>query len=52
MKDDKCVACPECGCREYDYENYLGSGYRVCSECQQEWWTDIDYAIKSVNIAE
>ncbi len=40
-----CDNCPECGC--YDtheqVDDSLGAGYRVCKNCDQEWWTDIDY---------
>ena len=41
----KCKQCPECGCKEdiSSYADSLGIGYRVCSKCEQEWCTDIDY---------
>ena len=35
--------CPECKCKKYVNKNVVGDGYRECSECGQEWWTDIDY---------
>lgn len=37
-------ACPECGSVKYRYENTIGEGYRVCADCEQEWWIDIDYS--------
>jgi len=40
---DKCTECPECGCSEYTHKNELGNGYRVCIECQQEWYSTINY---------
>jgi acetyl-CoA carboxylase beta subunit len=40
------TCCPECGCDLYYNENLLGEGYRVCRNCSQEWWTDIDYTKK------
>lgn len=40
---DKCTECPECGCSEYNHKDGLGDGFRVCSDCQQEWWIDINY---------
>lgn len=36
--------CPECGCQQFEQENAIGPGYRVCVKCGQEWWTDIDYS--------
>jgi len=39
------TACPECGCSEYIFEDYLGDGYRRCKGCGQEWWTDVDYEV-------
>ncbi len=36
--------CPECGCEEFCNENQLGEGMRVCNNCGQDWWTDIDYS--------
>lgn len=35
--------CPECGCVVYTNKDAVGIGYRVCDQCKQEWWTDIDY---------
>ena len=35
--------CPECGCDWYVNHNLLGEGYRVCFNCEQEYWTDIVY---------
>lgn len=40
---DKCTKCPECGCDKYVHKDELGTGYRVCASCTQEWWADIDY---------
>lgn len=40
---DKCTKCPECGCPEYTHEGELGEGFRICIECGQEWWTDVNY---------
>jgi len=40
---DKCTECPECGCDEYCHQNELGSGYRICVKCKQEWYTHINY---------
>lgn len=37
------LKCPECGCKKSIHDNFLGEGYRVCANCMQEWWTDIDY---------
>ena len=42
-ESDVCIKCPGCGCDEYTNENSVGEGYRVCADCFQEWWTDIDY---------
>lgn len=39
----KTFACPECGSAEFEHEDALGVGFRVCAECSQEWWTDINY---------
>lgn len=39
----KCTECPECECVEYARKNELGEGFRVCVECRQEWWVDINY---------
>ena len=36
--------CPECGCQEHTHGDQLGKGYRVCANCWQEWWKDIDYS--------
>ena len=41
---DLTKACPECGCKEYIPMTELGDGCRICKECKQEWWTDIDYS--------
>ena len=41
---DKTTSCPECGCKEFNNENLVGEGYRVCDKCGQEWWADIDYS--------
>ena len=38
-----CKACPECGCKEVKFMDSIGKGYRVCANCYQEWWIDIDY---------
>ena len=40
-----CDSCPECGCTESakDFDGYLGDGFRICKNCNQDWWTDIDY---------
>jgi hypothetical protein len=35
--------CPECGCSEYHYEDIIATGYRVCRNCDQEWYTDVNY---------
>ena len=40
----KCSVCPECGCADFTHDDTLGEGYRVCADCQQEWWINIDYA--------
>ena len=39
----KCTDCPECGCVEYNAEDQLGKGFRICNKCDQEWWTDVEY---------
>lgn len=40
---DKCTKCPECRCEKYVHKDELGAGYRICTNCTQEWWTDINY---------
>ena len=42
---NKCTNCPECGClySVHCRDDELGEGYRICNQCGQEWWTDIDY---------
>ena len=40
IKTDK---CPECGCKEFLNKNLVGDGYRMCKECHQDWWIDIEY---------
>jgi len=35
--------CPECGCPWFGNMNICGEGHRVCCDCHQDWWTDIDY---------
>lgn len=40
-EDDK--HCPECGCPWCGNINMVGTGYRTCCDCYQEWWTDIKY---------
>lgn len=35
--------CPECMCIESKNHDLLGNGYRVCSNCEQEWWMHIKY---------
>lgn len=42
-KFHKTEFCPECGCKEYTNENFIGKGYRNCTMCGQEWWTDVNY---------
>jgi hypothetical protein len=42
-KFHKTEFCPECGCKEYTNENFIGKGYRNCTTCGQEWWTDVNY---------
>ena len=44
MSKIKSTSCPECGCDQFEHENELGHGYRVCSKCNQEWYTDINYS--------
>ena len=36
--------CPECGNTEVENKNLLGEGFRNCSACGQEWWTNVDYS--------
>ena len=36
--------CPECFCNEY-YTNGIING-RICCNCEQEYYTDVDYSIK------
>lgn len=40
-----CESCPECGCYKTNdlHTDALGDGYRVCNQCKQEWYTDVDY---------
>lgn len=40
---DKCTECPECGCSEYDHEDYIDYGFRICINCHQEWYRTINY---------
>lgn len=40
-KTENC--CPECMCVEAKNHDLLGNGYRVCSNCEQEWWMHIKY---------
>lgn len=37
--------CPECGCEEFRGDVMAAPGCRICSECGQEWWPDVDYSI-------
>ena len=37
-------SCPECKCIWYGNKNHLGEGYRMCLECHQDYWINIDYA--------
>lgn len=47
---DLCNGCPECGCHDTvpRFDNFIATGYRVCVQCSQEWWTDIDYGEGSI----
>lgn len=40
-----CQSCPKCGNANVrkDLSDTFGRGYRVCRQCEQEWWVDIDY---------
>tara|TARA_R110000851_G_scaffold175683_1_gene322119 strand:+ start:568 stop:936 length:369 start_codon:yes stop_codon:yes gene_type:complete len=40
---EKCKDCPECGCDQFAHKDELGEGFRVCTECRQEWYTTINY---------
>lgn len=42
---DRCTCCPECGSfiTFKAFDNYIDKGYRVCFNCEQEWYTDITY---------
>jgi hypothetical protein len=42
-ESDKCLCCPECGCKSFTNKDEGGDGFRVCSQCGQDWWTDIKY---------
>ena len=35
--------CPLCGCTNYTLKDQLGTGCRVCTACNQEWYTDVTY---------
>lgn len=35
--------CPECGCPWFGNKNMCGEGHRVCGDCYQDWWINIDY---------
>jgi uncharacterized Zn finger protein (UPF0148 family) len=35
--------CPECGCPWFGNKNLIGEGHRVCCDCFQDWWVDIEY---------
>lgn len=39
----RCKACPECGSKKISDEDSLAKNYRVCADCGQEWYVDIDY---------
>lgn len=45
--DLKTTHCPECGCPWFSNKNFCGEGHRVCFDCYQDWWTDIDYESKA-----
>lgn len=48
---DKNDCCPECGCEEYECEDYLGKGFRNCKSCGQEWWLDVKYSSRFCKVA-
>ena len=39
----KTDSCPECGCKEFLNENLVAEGYRMCKECHQDWYVDVNY---------
>ena len=44
----KTNGCPECGSPEAHEKDSLGPGFRICSVCYQEWWTDVDYRDRKI----
>lgn len=40
---DLCTKCPECGSTEYNGEDFYSNNSRICTDCGQEWFTDINY---------
>jgi len=47
------INCPECQGKPNPLaSDHLGEGYRVCSQCKQEWWTYIDYSEKDSSMME
>ena len=49
MEKIKTFACPECGCPDFVNKNLVGDGFRMCRQCHQDWWIDIDYTKKPLN---
>ena len=49
-KSTKTIRCPNCGCE--DFSDPLGEKYRICTDCEQEWFSDIDYSEKCDNCGE
>jgi len=45
-KQEYTKVCPECGCPDSVNINSVGDGYRQCSHCHQDWWTDVKYAVE------
>lgn len=39
----KTDSCPECGCKEFLNKNLVAEGYRMCKECHQDWYIDVNY---------
>ena len=46
-KINKTTKCPKCGCEEYS--NPCGVDYKICLDCNQEWFSDIDYTKRCTN---
>lgn len=42
-------SCPECGDKNTLHNDLLEEGYRVCKNCHQEYYINIDYSKRGDN---